>query len=129
MRLNLLSDIPQINSGTARTIADGGVPRKPEADCAVLPPFPSSTASPTTFDPPIWPFSSSFRHTPPVVITHPTVPVLRWGWSWSQPVDQPQDFLEQFLRHGDLGHLEDDVAGMRDDLGPDLDELLPQARQ
>ena len=23
---------------------------------------------------PVWPFSSSFRHTPPVVMTHPTVP-------------------------------------------------------
>ena len=64
-----------------------------------------------------------------MVITHPTVPVLRWGWSWSQPVDQPQDFLEQFPRHRDLGHLEDDVAGMAHDLSPDLDELLLQARQ
>ena len=29
----------------------------------------------------------------------------------------------------DLGHLEDDVAAMAHDLGADLDELLPQARQ
>jgi hypothetical protein len=45
-----------MNSGTARTIADGGVPRKPEANWAVLQPLPSS---PTTFDPPIRPFSSN----------------------------------------------------------------------
>ena len=106
-----------------------GVLRKSEADCAVFPPFPSSPASPTTFDPPIWPFSSSFRHTPPVVITHPPLQLLRWSRSWSQSVDQPQDFLEQFPRHRDLGHLEDDVAAMAHDLGADLDELLPQARQ
>jgi len=62
-------------------------------------------------------------------MTHPTVPVLRRGRSWPQSGNQPQDFLEQFLRHRDLGHLERDVAGMRDDLGPDLDELLLQARQ
>ena len=29
LRNILLTDIPQMNSGTARTIADGGVPRKP----------------------------------------------------------------------------------------------------
>ena len=32
----------------------------------------SSPVSQTTFDPPIWPFSSSFRHTPPAVMMHPT---------------------------------------------------------
>ena len=57
----------------------------------------------------------------------PTVPVLCWGRSWSKSADQPQDFLEQFLWHGDLGHLECDVPGMRDDLGADLDEPFPQA--
>ena len=35
--------------------------------------------------------------------------------------------MEQVARHRDLGDLEDDVPGMRDDLGADLDELLPQA--
>ena len=54
---------------------------------------------------------------------------LRWGWPWSHSIDQPQNLLEQFLRHRDLGHLEDDVAAMAHDLGVDLDELLPQARQ
>jgi hypothetical protein len=42
--------------------------------------------------------------------------------------DRPQDLLEQVARHRDLADLEDDVPGMRDDLGADLDELLPQAR-
>jgi endonuclease YncB( thermonuclease family) len=32
--------------------------------------------------------------------------------------------LEQFLRHRDLGHLEDGVAGMVHDLGTDLHEQL-----
>jgi hypothetical protein len=36
--------------------------------------------------------------------------------------DQPQDFAEQIPWHRDLGHLEDD-------LGADLDELVPLARQ
>jgi len=35
-------------------------------------------------------------------MTHPTVPVLRWGRSWSQSVDQSQDFPEQFLWHRNL---------------------------
>jgi hypothetical protein len=34
----------------------------------------------------------------------------RSGRPWSQSVDHPEDFLEQFLRHGNLGDLEDDVA-------------------
>ena len=59
-------------------------------------------------------------------MTHPTVPILCWGRSWSQSVDQPQDFLEQFPRHRDLGHLEDDVAAMAHDLGADLHEFSPQ---
>ena len=41
----------------------------------MLPAFQSSPVSATTFDLPIWPFSSSIRHTPPVVMTHPTAPV------------------------------------------------------
>jgi len=50
-------------------------------------------------------------------------------FSCSQPVDQPQDFLEQFSRYSDLGQLEDGVAGVEHDLGADLDQLLPQAGQ
>jgi len=74
-------------------------------------------------------FFLSFRRTSPVVATHSPHSVLRWGWSSSQSVDQPQDLLEQFSRHRDLGHLEDGVPGMAHDLGADLDQLLPQAGQ
>jgi hypothetical protein len=54
---------------------------------------------------------------------------LRWGWPWSQSGDQPQDFMEQSSRHRDLSHLEDDVAAMAHNLGADLHEFFPQARQ
>jgi hypothetical protein len=57
-------------------------------------------------DPSIWPFPSSFRSTPPVVMIHLARSVLSWGRSWSQSADQPQDLLEQFSRRRDLGHLE-----------------------
>ena len=46
-----------------------------------------------------------------------------------QPGDQRQDFLEHLPRHRDLGHLEGHVAAVADDLGADLDQLLPQAGQ
>ena len=62
-------------------------------------------------------------------MTHLPRSVLRWGWSSSQPVDQPQDLLEQFSLHRDLGHLEDGVTGVAHDLGADLDQLLSQAGQ
>jgi hypothetical protein len=42
-----------------------------------------------------------------------------------QPGDQRQDFLEHLPRHRDLGHLEGHVAAVADDLGADLDQLLP----
>ncbi len=73
--------------------------------------------------------SRGIQATPSVVMTHPPLQLLRWGWSWSQSIDQPQDLLEQFLRHRDLGPLEDDVAAMAHDLGADLHELVPQASQ
>ena len=103
------------------------IPGKPWAADTSLPAAPATSR--TTFDPSIWLFSSPFRHTPPVMMTHPLRSVLRWGRSRSQLIDQPQDLLEQFLRHRDLGHLEDGVAGMAHDLGTDLDQLLPQAGQ
>ena len=37
--------------------------------------------------------------------------------------------MEQLPRHRDLRHLQSDVPGMRDDLGADLHELLPEAGQ
>jgi hypothetical protein len=80
-------------------------------------------------DPSVLPFPSSFRRTRPVETTHPAGPGLCWSRSWSQPVDQPQDLLERFFRHRDLGHLEDGVAGVVHDLGTDLHELLPPAGQ
>ena len=91
---------------------------------SALPPRPLSK---TTFDPSIWPFPSSFRHTPPVVMMPP--PRFSPTLGPVVPFDQAQDFLEQFPRHRDFGHLEDGVAGVVHDLGPDLDELLPQAGQ
>ena len=45
----------------------------------MLPAFPSSLVSQMTFAPPIWPFPSSIGPTPSAVMTHPTIPILRWG--------------------------------------------------
>ncbi len=91
-----------------------------------LPPRPPSRAM---SDPSILPFPSSFRRTRLVVMTHPAVPALCRSRSWSQPVDQPQYLLEQFLRHRDLSHLEDGVPSVAHDLGTNLHEFLPQAGQ
>ena len=46
---------------------------------------------------------------------------IRW---WPELRDQPQDLGEQHSRHGDLGHLEGNVAAVADELGADLDQLL-----
>jgi len=54
---------------------------------------------------------------------------LRRNGSSSQIINQAQDFPEQFPRHGDLGKLECDVPAMADNLGADLDKLLPQRGQ
>jgi hypothetical protein len=43
----------------------------------------------------------------------------------SQLIDPPEDVPDQIARHRNLGHLERDVAAMSDDLGADLDQLLP----
>ena len=43
-------------------------------------------------------------------------PGLRRGGSWSQIINQAQDFPEQFPRHRHLGQLERDVAAMAEDL-------------
>ncbi len=50
---------------------------------------------------------------------------LRRNGSCSRIIDQAQDFPEQFPRHRHLGQLEGDVPAMADDLGTDLDQLLP----
>jgi hypothetical protein len=49
--------------------------------------------------------------------------LARFSWH------QPQNLSDQFARHRDFRHLERDVACSCDDLGPDLDELFPQAGQ
>ncbi len=54
---------------------------------------------------------------------------LRRSGSSSQTIDQPQDFLEQAPRYRHFGQLERDVPAMVDDLGSDLDQLLPQRGQ
>jgi hypothetical protein len=51
------------------------------------------------------------------------------GLRWPQSIDQPQNLREQMARHGDLSHLECDVASVGHDLRADLDAFLPQAGQ
>ena len=46
-----------------------------------------------------------------------------------QPIDEAEDFSEQLPRHCNLGQLESDIETMADDLGTDLDQLLPQRGQ
>ena len=53
----------------------------------------------------------------------------RWRWLRPEFGNQPQDLGEHVPRHGDLGHLESDVAAVADEPGADLDQLLPQAGQ
>ncbi len=56
-------------------------------------------------------------------------PGLRRSGSWSQIINQAQNFPEQFSRHRHLGQLERDVPAMADDLGSDLHQLFPQRAQ
>ena len=51
----------------------------------------------------------------------------RGGRLWPQFPDQPQNLLEHLPWN--LGHLEDEIATVADDLRADLDQLLLQARQ
>ena len=44
--------------------------------------------------------------------------------SWSQIINQAQDFAEQFLRHGNFGQLGRDIPAMADHLGTDLHQPL-----
>ncbi len=50
-------------------------------------------------------------------------------WGQPQSVDRPQDFGEQGTWDSDLRHLERDVAPLRNYLGADLDQVVPQRRQ
>jgi len=54
---------------------------------------------------------------------------LRRNGSSSWIINQAQDFLEYASRLGNLGQLESDIATMADDLGSDLNQLLPQRGQ
>jgi hypothetical protein len=57
---------------------------------------------------------------------HSDTPFLRCGDAASDrpsPTQEPQNFLEQFLRRRDLGHLEDGIAGAANDLGANLHEF------
>jgi hypothetical protein len=53
----------------------------------------------------------------------------RWRWLRSQFRDQSQNLGEHVPRHGDLGHLESDIAAVAHELRADLDQLRPQADQ
>ena len=50
---------------------------------------------------------------------------LRRNGSSSQIINQAQNFLEQLPWHSNLSQMESDVTTMADDLGADLDQLLP----
>ncbi len=52
-------------------------------------------------------------------------PGLRRSGSWSQIINQAQDFPEQFPRHRHLGQLERDVPAMADNFGSDLHQFPP----
>ncbi len=56
-------------------------------------------------------------------------PGLRRSGSWSQIINQAQDFPEQFPRLRHLGHLERDVPATVDYLGTNLHQFLPQRGQ
>jgi hypothetical protein len=47
-----------------------------------------------------------------------------WCRRRPQPGNLHQDLREHLSRHGDLGHMERDVAAMADELGVDLDQFL-----
>ena len=81
-------------------------------------------------------FGRPFCH----LFRHPDTPLLSFSLgrrfprptperSWSQIIDQVQDFPQQFLRHGNLGQLERDVPAMADHLRVDLDQLLSKCWQ
>ena len=81
---------------------------------------------------------AAFRSSRRIIKAHPSrccrphfgsQPLSCWRQRCPQSGDQPQDVVEHLSRHRDLGHLEHDVAGVADDLGADLDRLLPQTRQ
>ncbi len=69
-------------------------------------------------------FASS-GHTSPFVISVAARRSRWYRWRCPQIIDQPHDFLKQAPWDRHLGQLEGDIPAMADDLGPDLDQLLP----
>ena len=54
------------------------------------------------------------------------MPVAALAMLWPEVGDQPQNPGEKHSRNGHLGHLEGNVRAVADELGADLDQLLPQ---
>lgn len=69
---------------------------------------------------------SSSRRTSPTVFLAVNILGQRRKVFSSQVINQGQDFMEQALWHGNFGQLECNITAMADDLGSDLDQLLPQ---
>jgi hypothetical protein len=59
----------------------------------------------------------------------PACSCRRWIRGRPEFGDQPQDLGEHDPRHGDLGHLESDIAAVADEFGADLDQLLLEAQR
>ncbi len=86
---------------------------------------------PVQGDNPISMHLAAFGHTSPADSTSPPclcTPVSLWSCGmrqWPETRDQGEDLLEQGPWHGHLGQLECEVAPVPNNLGSDLDELLP----
>ena len=79
---------------------------------------------------PILPVGPCLGHTGPVVFTHEGRSCRHVGRGRrSEPIDSAEDVGEQVTRDSDLGHLEDNVATVADDLRADLDEIFAQRGQ
>ena len=77
---------------------------------------------------PILPVGPCLGHTSPVVFTHDGRSLSScWEGRRSEPIDPAEDVGEQVTKDSNLGHLEDDVATVADDLRADLDELFRAA--
>src|SRR3546814_6708479 len=75
------------------------------------------------------PGSTSPHPYTPLVRTPSFFPSVHCRDKSSQSSDPPQDVPEQIAAYGNFGRLERDVAAMSDDLGADLDQLIPDGGQ
>ena len=48
---------------------------------------------------------------------------------WPQPIDESEDFPEQVPRHRQFCQVESNIPSVADDLGTNLDQILPQRGQ